>query len=589
MGDSRRRDDLTGEDRGGGRGPGARRRAGVAASRRVRAGIYLIAVLAGLAPAADRGVRAQQAEAPQPAGAAPPDVQDLSLRYRFIERYGLTEDLGRPDQLVQYQVGTFETIKHEIEQPRGAPARQEITYQTVYTERPAKLGRLGEVTDTVRRYDLFRPVATGPASPRAAMMLKDLMLWFHPRSAGAPEMIALTPNRTIRQIEYAMILDQIFTPRLVAVLPSRPVLLKDRWPISRQAARVILSRVPDDGELRLEATLSSVDKAADGTAMTAIIDIEGVLDFEEGAEGAVRARLWFVFEPLRVGAGAAEPSGAATPSPKRAAARDAGLIEARGHVSKLVMSVRKSSPIDKDGRLQHIQTGELHLERRPAPAQVEPLAVPKEPPAPDETNSWIVYDDPQGRFHFRHPQGFGLQLPGMAPDEIIMAQPLRNGNSDVFHLTVVPKEQWKSDPQAFVRDMKQASAEKGLELVQGPAGWLPEQEWAPLKRRVYRVQTAIKPDDRGEAPRGAPRGYLDAYQIQFTRGDTFHLRAMTDREDHSVVRDQAEKLIRTLDLGPSAPGMAGPPAQNPEAPPDDAAPPRDLPAAPPVPRPDRRP
>src|SRR5262249_11567744 len=189
----------------------------------------------------------------------------------------------------------------------------------------------------------------------------------------------------------------------------------------------------------------------------------------------------------------------------------------------------------------------------------------------------------------RHPQGFELQLPGMASDEMIMVQPLPKGKSDVFHLTVVPKERWKSDAQAFVRDMKEGSAEKGLELVQGAAGWLPEQEWAPLKRRVYRVQTAIKPDNRGEAPRGAPRWYLDAYQIQFTRGDTFHLRAMTDREDHIAVRDEAEKLIRTLDLGPSAPGMAGPPAQNPEAQPDDAAPPRDLPAAPPVPRPDRRP
>src|SRR5206468_12186762 len=32
------------------------------------------------------------------------------------------------------------------------------------------------------------------------------------------------------------------------------------------------------------------------------------------------------------------------------------------------------------------------------------LAVPTPTPVPTEANSWLTYDDPQGRFHFRHPQ-----------------------------------------------------------------------------------------------------------------------------------------------------------------------------------------
>ena len=65
-------------------------------------------------------------------------------------------------------------------------------------------------------------------------------------------------------------------------------------------------------------------------------------------------------------------------------------------------------------------------------------------------------------------------------------------------LGAVPKEadsvrdrKW-SDPQVFVREVQQNAARLGGELVNGEMGWLPEQEWTPLKRRVYRYEAAVK-------------------------------------------------------------------------------------------------
>ena len=47
----------------------------------------------------------------------------------------------------------METIKTEIDNPRGAPERRQIVAQTIYTERTAELGPDGAVTAVVRRYD----------------------------------------------------------------------------------------------------------------------------------------------------------------------------------------------------------------------------------------------------------------------------------------------------------------------------------------------------------------------------------------------------------------------------------------------------
>ena len=77
-----------------------------------------------------------------------------------------TEDPAKPEVITQYRVGVVETRKEVWEKAQGAPEKQQLSQQTIYTERAAKVGRDGEVTDTVRRYDKVRIQQAAPVPPR---------------------------------------------------------------------------------------------------------------------------------------------------------------------------------------------------------------------------------------------------------------------------------------------------------------------------------------------------------------------------------------------------------------------------------------
>ena len=100
-----------------------------------------------------------------------------------------------------------------------------------------------------------------------------------------------------------------------------------------------MGKVPEAGDLQLDGTLVQVDKAAQGTALTATIEISGELAFEEGG-GAVQARLSFVFEPPP----AARRTGEGVTDRRGRHPRDPELVEARGYISKVIMSLRKVLP-----------------------------------------------------------------------------------------------------------------------------------------------------------------------------------------------------------------------------------------------------
>ncbi len=63
----------------------------------------------------------------EPAAANPAEPasgkQDVSQRYRFLERYSTTDDPTRPELLLQYQVGFRENIKRTREKPQGRRTR----------------------------------------------------------------------------------------------------------------------------------------------------------------------------------------------------------------------------------------------------------------------------------------------------------------------------------------------------------------------------------------------------------------------------------------------------------------------------------
>ena len=580
MSDSRRPDVLTRGDGVRGHTSWGDGRGRVAGRGRSLLRSVTAAVAVGLALAC-LGTSRSRAQEPDPGARGAPTAgapaagspEPLSLRYRFTERYSLTEDPSQPDAVVQYQVGSRETVRLETEKPQGAPERAELSYHTIYTERPTKVGKLGEVSDAVRRYDSFRVTGARKADARTAGLLRHLNLDYRPRAGTVPLLISLTPDRPIRQEEYDFVLEQIFLPRLTTIMPRQPVRVADTWPITRQAAQALLGKLPEDGDFTLEGSLVEVRKAAEGTALTAIIEISGGLDLDKG-KGAVRARISFEFEPPPAAA-AADPKAASDRPGTTRRERDAGIVDAKGYITKVLMGRTHTIPLDDRGRLQQIGTRELVLQRRRVVGQAgvgetAALPVPETPPAADEMNSWLLFDDPNGRFHFRHPQELAIDV--HQPDRIEMTYYRPGGGLDALLVLPVAKQEdsqrarLSRDPQAFVRELKDTWQKKGHELVNGASGWLPEADWAPLKRRVYRVETAIKPKQEALKERNVARFYLDAYLVLFDRNDCIRVEALTDRENHVVLRDQAEKLIRSLALGPSTPGPAAPGHLQPDRP-----------------------
>ena len=128
-----------------------------------------------------------EAPAARPAEPAAVSAEALSLRYRFTEKIRHRPRVRRPTRKRSWSVpGRLDRDDPERdgESPGRARTGRSSSYQTIYTERPAKVGRLGEVTDAVRRYDSFR-AGDGPQGRcrQMAGLLRDLNLWYHLRPA----------------------------------------------------------------------------------------------------------------------------------------------------------------------------------------------------------------------------------------------------------------------------------------------------------------------------------------------------------------------------------------------------------------------
>ncbi|HZW29537.1 MAG TPA: hypothetical protein VFF52_02455, partial [Isosphaeraceae bacterium] len=448
--------------------------------------------LAQAGPSTGQEPPAGDAAAP-PAPAQPQEsTEALSTRYRFLEKYALAPDPAKPELITQYQVGALQTLKTETEKAQGAPDRKEITTRTIYTERPAKVTRLGEVTDTVRHYDSFRIQITPKDLSPNASLFKDLSIWYRLRPGRLPELLSLTEARPLRDVEYhAIVGDQLFLPQLAAILPRTPVRVGDTWSIPRQAGQALLGRITDEGDYALEGTLREVRKAERGTGRTAVLEFSGHLTVEPRA-GEVRAEVLFVFDlPAAV---TTPPVPGSTPEPKtverasdKAADRKTGTVEARGRITQVRLGGVMSTPIDENRRLKQIVTRELNLQRRPAPtpgaadaASPAGLTIPEPPPTATEANSWLLHDDPQRRFHFRHPQELTVQREN--PDELDLIYPRPDGGSDVLRIILVPelkdpqRDRMARDPEALRQALRAEWERKRYDLVPGPAGWLPERE-----------------------------------------------------------------------------------------------------------------
>jgi hypothetical protein len=517
--------------------------------------------VAGLLISGAGMIRAQEPAA-NPAD-QPGEAQPLSLRYHFSERYSTQEDPQKPEVMTQYRVASRDTVSQVTEKPQGAPVREEKSVQSIYTERVAKAEK-GMAIAVVRRYDLVNFKTTVPIRPFKTKRLEGMTIFYQLQKSSTPLVLSMTEGRGLRDDEFIRICQQNYLPILSTVLPPRPVLVGDNWVVPRLAAWALIGDMPQEEDYDLSAELIEVRKSPTGSSLTAVMGVKGRVVISNGPNG-VNAQVEFTFEPP------AAPPPAAVPLTEEAAKdqpvgketartrRAPGLIEARGHISKVRLAHEFTEPLPgNDGRFKRRTTRRLLVERRtsdqPGGApEGGALSVPATPPAPTVENSWLSYEDEQGRFHFRHPQEFRAKVYPEGGVELIYARP---DGRDVIEMNLVPKtgdpqrDRLAGDPVQQKKFEEDQWKREGQVVLPGPAGWLPDKEWSPLNRKVYRFEAALRPGDDGGPGPQVGRVYLDHYLVQFRRNEILRVIAITTRDPHLNFRSQAEQVIKSFDFGP---------------------------------------
>ncbi len=483
-----------------------------------------------------------QTEAPAAKAAEGRPVADMGTRFQMLERYAI-DDASRPGSVGQYRVGIRGTSKTVIEQPQGAPVQEDAINQTIYTERPARVSEIGAVQATLRRYEAFRQTPSPSIRPSQKPPLEGMSIWYQPHPGGDPLVLSLTDGRGLREFEYLAVHQQIFTPALVALLPVQPSRIGDRWSVSKLGTWALLGESPGRGTALL-AQLQVVQQAAEGTDWEAIITITGRVALPDG-DTAVNARLAFRFPP--------PPPPDQEKEAKPIA--DHQTVQARGAITELRMTTVVSSLVSEaNTRLKRTTTQKLTLARRFGPQAGEILAIPEAVPTATEDNSWLLFEDPEENFYFRHPQDFQLGpltnrgdsaelLRGnpKAPDRIEFLlqhktgdpQADRNNRSPDFHLKLL-NETWNQQKQ---------------DILRGPSGWLPDADWAPSKMKVFRINAALR-SSGGAAKRDA-RVHFDQYIVQFGREESLVVKSTTVQDPPANFRKQVEAILKTFRLGPS--------------------------------------
>lgn len=467
---------------------------------------------------------------------APAQVSDLTTRYKFIERYAPDADKAQPGEIGQYRVALRDVLKVMDEKPQATPGRSETTVQIIYGERPTALNNAGAVTDTIRHYEALRITPAPETKPSTPKTLDGLTLWYKVRPNATPLVLSLTPDRGLTETEYAINSRVIFMPDLAAALPALPSRIGDRWRIPRPAAQALFGDRPLQGEPPT-ATLVDVRKAPEGDKRVAVIRVVGrAMLPPNGADTALNAQITFTFDP------------------PAAAAESGAPVEARGAITDLRLAKSSTAGLPgSNGRLKRTFTHELNLQRRLSTGG-DAIAVPNPLPEPNEANSWLTYNDPQGRFHFRHPQE--LQLDPRTPpgDTVQLRELLPNGYPDrVFSLEFQPKskdpkaDRDARDPEFHKKSLNEAWARDKQEVLRGPSDWLPEADWAPYKMKVYRIEAALKTS--GPSPRDAQRVFLDYYLILTAQNESLVVEAMTVQDPPLPYRKQVEAILKTFQFG----------------------------------------
>ncbi len=514
--------------------------------------VVLDVALALLVPLLGFGSRTATAQAPAPANPANPSREaprgeikpvtgDLTTRYLLRERYTTKDE---PGKIGQYQVGFKETeARISTDRPNGAPRREEIVVRGRFTERPVAVGPVDDrlVNEVVRRFEGTRITpdpfekASGPSS------IDNLTVWYTRSTSGVPPLIVLTPGRTLLEQEFRFALHVPFVPSLSFVLPDGPVHLGDVWAVSRAGCSALVKYEVQTGSLR--ARLAEIRPNPDGSGEVAVIDITGQVVVDQ-MNVALHAQAEFQFQRVPVTTNDAEK------------AEDAP-IEAQGGITKVRLASAGRLPADPEtGEPGPTIRRELLLERR-WPGDGPPLSAPDPRPEPTAQNSWLIYEDPKGRFHFQHPENIEIHQTD-DPNHLELHRNDSNG-FDLVELDFRPGSQPRPDTlfQQFFEEYRAF----GLDVLPTASERLPAADWP--EGEVYHVEAVLTPNRPTPGAPGRARFHLDAYLILFRQNASLSVRVRTAREEVKSVRKAVEQALATFRLGPLHPNAANASAPRP--------------------------
>ncbi len=431
------------------------------------------------------------------------------------------------------------------ERPQGSPDRLESTTQIIYTERPAIVDSAGVVTDTVRRYDLFKISSPSENVPLLQDSLDGLTVWYKSRPGSSPFLMTLTDGRRLTEKDYEYSAHQIFLPDLSAVLPTAPTRVDDRWSLTKEAQRVLFGKRPSQ-PATIYAKLQDVQKSPKGRGYAAVIAVSGKAKVPPNdAEYTLNAQIVFSFPALPAAAG------------------EGDVMEVPGAITdlRLAMTATKFVPNSKR-RLLSTHTNELTIERQVEPIGGPAACGPRRSSRSDQRELLAhLRRSRRPGFHFRHPQdylpsrrdgrGFGqLPLhgdphghpPNRTPESIIRFELIpKTGNAEA--------DRNNRDPEFYVQQLKEVWAEARAKVVQGPTGWLPEADWKSFNMKVYAIKAALKVGN--ETARNDSRVFYDQFIVLFTRDECLVVTAKTPKDPPTAFRKELEEILKSFKLEPA--------------------------------------
>jgi hypothetical protein len=471
--------------------------------------------------------------AQEPAKSARLAKPDINMRYRMIEQYDTSN--GRPPEgtLGTTRAAFKISIKTSTEQRSGAPTTVEDGLQVIFLERAAAVAALDNqlVESVIRRYETVRVTPPPPTSgtQKPYVPLQGMTLFIKPVAGGPPQILSLTPERPMHDVDFRYAAVQIWLPNLIYILPNTnlsasPKRVGESWPVVRLAATTLMGFPVQTGVLT--AKLEDVVASPKGDVWTATIGITGQVQ-EGPMDAAVNARVLFSFAPPLAKKSADPASNDSSPE---------NVVDCFGGITEIRMTKESRVPIDESSRLRRTIVQQFVLQRQ-LQYDGPPLEVPVPMPKPNEQNSWLTYADPDGRFEFRYDQALIHRTDYGDHNAILLrADPPEGLKRVVIH---VRSDKDKFQPETLTKDVVAAMEKEGYEIRKGDEGWLPEADWPGMK--VYHVELAAT-DSEGR------RTHHHGYWVHLGQSPWFIVDSATTIDPSTPFRAEVETLIKSIKL-----------------------------------------